>query len=67
MRQSSVIFGVLLLAFVIYITMRGQLPGYMALFKPKQKETTAPSSSNKGKGLLGKAADKIASKLGGLI
>lgn len=32
MRQSTVIFGGLLAAFVIYITVRGQLPGYLNLF-----------------------------------
>lgn len=32
MRQSTIIFGTLLLAFVIYITLRGQLPAYLGLF-----------------------------------
>ena len=39
MRQSTIIFGTLLAAFVIYITLRGQLPDYFALF------TGAPSTS----------------------
>lgn len=39
MRQSTIIFGTLLASFVIYITLRGQLPDYLALF------TGAPATS----------------------
>lgn len=45
MRQSTVIFGVLILAFVIYITMRGQLPAYLALFS-SSSSTPAPQTQN---------------------
>lgn len=44
MRQSTVIFGTLLLAFIVYITLRDQLPEYLALFKGKSK-TAAPSTT----------------------
>lgn len=33
MSQSNIIFGALIFAFVIYITVRDQLPNYFALFK----------------------------------
>lgn len=36
MRQSTVIFGTLLLGFVIYVTIRGQLPAYMSIFTGAQ-------------------------------
>jgi hypothetical protein len=39
MKQSTVIFGTLMFAFVMYITLRGQLPAYLDLFKPKAKES----------------------------
>lgn len=32
MKQSTIIFVTLLVAFVIYITIRGQLPAYFSLF-----------------------------------
>lgn len=37
MKQSTVTFGVLLFAFVVYITLRGQLPSYLSLFTSKKK------------------------------
>lgn len=41
MRQSNIIFGTLLFAFVIYITLRGQLPEYIALFTGASPNTAA--------------------------
>lgn len=32
MKQSNIIFATLLAAFVIYVTIRGQLPAYFSLF-----------------------------------
>lgn len=49
MRQSNVIFGTLLFAFLVYVTMRGQLPQYLDLFKAKPQEQ---SSSSGGGGIL---------------
>lgn len=47
MRQSTVIFGVLIFAFVVYITMRGQLPAYLALFSSSNTSTSsAPKSTS---------------------
>lgn len=37
MSQNNWIFGLLLLGFVIYITSRGELPQYLAVFTPKAK------------------------------
>lgn len=48
MKQSTVIFGVLLFAFLMYITLRGQLPAYLALFKGKVTGSATGSSSNVG-------------------
>ena len=54
MRQSTVIFGVMIFAFVVYITMRGQLPDYLALFSSGKSSTastnSAASNSEKSKG-----------------
>lgn len=44
MRQSNVIFGVLVFAFVIYITLRGQLPAYIALFTGADTPDTGSNS-----------------------
>lgn len=63
MRQSNVIFGTLLLAFIVYITMRGQLPGYLDLFTkknaPKSSSSTSSSSSSGTGGILGKLAGSL--------
>jgi hypothetical protein len=51
LKQSTVIFGVLLFAFIMYVTLRGQLPGYLALFKPKvaaNKKATSAAFSTQG-------------------
>lgn len=46
MRQSTIIFGSLLLAFVIYITLRGQLPSYLGLFTGKGSSSTANTNNS---------------------
>jgi hypothetical protein len=49
-RQSTIIFGTLLAAFVIYITLRGQLPDYLALFTkaaPSNTETKEAEQTSK--------------------
>ena len=68
MRQSTVIFGTLLAAFVIYITIRGQLPSYLSLFTGATTEPVAPKNSttndNKGSsGNSGSVVDKATSLL----
>ena len=45
MRQSTIIFGSLLLAFVVYITLRGQLPSYLNLFTGKGANTNSKGST----------------------
>jgi len=35
MRQSNVIFGAIVFAFLVYITTRGQLPAYLGLFRSR--------------------------------
>lgn len=50
-RQSSTIFGVLLFAFIVYITIRNQLPLYLNLFSKGEStasnEVAASDSVNK--------------------
>jgi hypothetical protein len=50
MRQSTLTFGVLLFMFVVYITVRGQLPAYLALFKSKKPAAKSSGSSNSFQG-----------------
>lgn len=45
MRQSNVIFGALLFAFIVYITVRGQLPAYLDLFRGKGSGASGNSAS----------------------
>lgn len=47
MRQSNVIFGVLIFAFVIYITLRGQLPAYLSLFTGANTPANDTNNENK--------------------
>jgi uncharacterized membrane protein YgcG len=47
-RQSTLTFGVLLFMFVVFITVRGQLPAYLALFKSKKVPAKIKSSQGKG-------------------
>jgi hypothetical protein len=67
LRQSTVIFGTLLFAFIVYITLRGQLPAYLDLFKPGANTSspiassgvaTSSASSGSGGGGIGGAIDK---------
>jgi hypothetical protein len=44
MKQSTVIFGTILTAFVIYITLRGQLNDYLGLFSGSGASTVVPST-----------------------
>jgi len=52
LRQSNVIFGTLIFAFIVFITMRGQLPAYIDLFKSKPPEE---KKSSGGSDFFGKA------------
>lgn len=45
MSQTSVIFGALVIGFIVYITTKGRLPAYVATLW-----ATAPSSTNAGAG-----------------
>lgn len=62
MRQSTVIFASLIFAFVIYITVRGQLDDYIDLFKPNG---SAPSSKSNDAlaGAASKTSDAISNVL----
>lgn len=48
MRQSTLTFGVLLFIFVVYITVRGQLPAYLSLFKRKTGSGSTTTSLGGG-------------------
>ena len=68
MNQSTIIFGYLFAAFVIFITMRGELPVYMGflLSTPKQPASGPPAS---GSGATGSASSNgdVASGVGDAI
>jgi hypothetical protein len=49
-RQSTVIFGSLVFAFIVYITLRGQLPDYLALFSSKPSSSAPASNADKTSG-----------------
>lgn len=42
MPQNSIVFGALAIGFVVYITIKGRLPAYLALFYTRQ---AAPSNA----------------------
>ena len=58
MRQSSIIFGALFVAFIVFITVRGELPNYIGVLFPKSGGSSGASSGD----LLGSAG----SMFGGL-
>lgn len=60
MRQSNVIFGTLIFMFIVYITMRGQLPAYLDLFKSKKAGEGSKKSS--GGSILGDIKDTVIDK-----
>jgi hypothetical protein len=43
--QNSVIFAALVIGFIVYITIKGRLPAYLALFTTRQSVST-PGSPN---------------------
>jgi hypothetical protein len=45
MRQSNIIFATIVFAFVIYITLRGQLSDYIALFTGASTTTKAADNT----------------------
>lgn len=47
MKQSTIIFGSIVFAFVIYITVRGQLPDYLALFGGKKSSASSGGNADK--------------------
>lgn len=53
MGQSNVIAGALALAFLLYITVKGELPEYLNLFKYKKHVNPSTQSSDSGGGLFG--------------
>jgi len=58
MRQSNIIFGTLLLAFVIYITLRGQLPEYIALFTGASTQSATPTTNGDNRSQVDNKANK---------
>ena len=47
MRQSTVLFGALLFAFIVYITLRGQLDDYLALFSSAPSPSASAGNADK--------------------
>ena len=46
MNQSSVIVASVLLAFFVFITARGQLPAYLAVFLPSASNSASNASTS---------------------
>ena len=70
-RQSTIIFATLIVAFIIFITVRGDLPSWLALFTQKGTKVTstvgtAPAASSGG-GILGTIGGLISGGLASLI
>lgn len=69
MRQSTIIFGVIVFAFIVYITLRGQLSGYLSLFT-KGDGAEQIAGGNMGESLSkenGPSADKILEKANNMM
>jgi len=73
-RQSTVIFGSLVFSFIVYVTLRGQLPDYLALFSSSPSPPTSASNADKTSasnspfGDLSKyLPDSLASSMGDLL
>lgn len=47
MKQSTVIFGALVFGFVVYITLRGQLPAYLGLFNSSKTSVASGGNADK--------------------
>jgi len=68
-NQSTIIAGSLLLAFVIFITVRGDLPEWLSLFTKQGKheevsvQTAAPVEKKKG-GILGNIIGGVKAAVG---
>lgn len=68
MRQSTLVFAILLFAFLVYITGRGQLPQYLLLFKRKDQQTATINNSSSSGGspldaVFGNGSTEEAAKL----
>lgn len=46
MQQSNFIFGMILIAFIVFITVRGELPTYLSLLRGSGNSTTANNVSD---------------------
>lgn len=48
MSQSTIIAGVILFAFIVYITMKGELPKYLAVLGLQPSTVTTSTASSTG-------------------
>lgn len=53
MQQSNVIFGMLLLAFIVFITTKGELPSYITLLRGGSAGGSAPASDKPANAITG--------------
>jgi len=61
LRQSSIIFGALFAAFIVYITVRGELPKYLQALFPK-----SGGSAPAGTGSIAGSLPSIGQGIGGV-
>jgi hypothetical protein len=57
--QSTVIFASILIAFIVYITVKGELPAYLALFTPSNSGGGSSTSSSSSAGSTASSATSI--------
>lgn len=58
MQQSNVIFGALTVAFIVFVTLRGELPEYLSLLRGSS--SLASASGSAGGASLGDTVDNTA-------
>lgn len=69
MNQSNIIFAYLFLAFVVFVTVRGELGTYLGFFGVggQGKGGTLPAASSASSGSLGGALGGLGTALGGQL
>ncbi len=66
MQQSSAIFANLLIAYLLFITLRGELPIYLTLLRGGGKQETTPTTGGGGAGGAGDGISSFLDSIPGL-
>lgn len=65
MSQSSTIAFALIVGFIVFITVRGELPKYLGVLGLGSQAVSVPSQTSSTSGVLGNAIAALPSLLGG--